>query len=182
VTTLADLQAIAARGQYLLRVTLDYLYPPYSNWSTCAGQSAYELDQVNSYLQLWPRCQLWVEQPVGFFIPCDRCDLVTLEYLFFQKWGACRPPAIPGQPCTLVISDPICGDAPEPVTPTFGPNLSHEGFITESGNNVIVADTEAPLPCRRDWVALGLGTPPPLLGPQPPRGRWVPNSWQGAPG
>ena len=152
---LTDLQAIAARGMYFVRITLDPLYPPYSNWDTRAGQSAYELNQLFQDLQLWPRVKVRLEQPVGNMQESSLCDLQTLLYLMNEMWGACRPPITyePSVTCTtpVVFLQGTYVGAP----PTTGTNL------TLTGTTVVPL-----VPCYRDWVALGLGNPPhPYVGP-----------------
>jgi len=184
---LSDIQAVASRSQYLLRMTLDVLYPPYNNWSTVGGQCASDLAQQMTYWFTWPRVAFYIEQPIGFFIPCDLCDLQTLLYLMYQDTGWCRP-NVWDPSSDLAVDPPVVCVAPNMVleadikpvaTPTFGANYPSSLVATEAGQPII-CDNAAPLPCYRDWVALGLGKPPyPAVDP------WanIPNPWQGvAPG
>jgi hypothetical protein len=158
---LSDIQAVAARSQFLVRITLDYLYPPYNTWSACGGQSASELAQIISYLDTWPRNKILIDQPVGCFNPCDVCDLKTLAYLMYQANGWCKPPAFTDPPvvCTNPSEFVLAPDTSKPATPTSGPNLQTFVLTTEGGRP-LVADNGSLVPCYRDWVALGLGNPP----------------------
>jgi hypothetical protein len=163
---LNEIKSVAARSQYLIRATLDYLYPPYNNWSVSAGQSAVDLLQLISYLETWPRNRLLIEQPAGYFIPCDLCDLKTIAYLMYQEFGWCKPPAFTDPPVTCTVPNfPLSLDVIKVATPTNGPNLKSFVLTTESGSP-IVADNFELVPCYRDWVALGLGPPP--AGTLPP--------------
>lgn len=168
---LSDIKAVAARSQYLLRVTLDYVYTPYNNWSCVAGQSATELAQLIAVLETWPRNRLWIEQPAGYFIPCEICDLKTLAWLMFQANGWCKVPAFIDPPvvCTSPSQFVLAPNTTKITTPTGGVNLPSY-FLTTEGGSPIVADNGALIPCYRDWVALGLGPPPKPVpfGPCPP--------------
>ena len=187
---LAQLQDIAARGQYLVRSTLDTLYPPYNNWSTYGGQSAYELDKLITDLAPWPRLQVWLPNPVGEFQLSSLCDLITLRYLMFQLWGACRPPAYldPPQPCTYKITQIIESEINRTLPPYPSGPLREGTIITGDGdfNPVIIADGYTPLPCYRDWLALGLGSPPKTQQRNPSQPCWpqqhASNNWVNGPG
>ena len=175
---LSDIQAVAARSDYLIRVTLDYKYVPYNNWSMASGQSAQELALLITYLKTWPRNRLFISQPVGDFQPCDMCDLQTLLYLFYTAYGWCKPAVVDNTACTSNLNYAIAPDVVQPATPTFGSNQPSYLIATEGGQ-IILADNVAPYPCFRDWVALGLGTPPkPAVDPKANQF----NPWAPAPG
>lgn len=177
---LPALQNIANRCQFLVRTTLDTKYTPYNNWDSYGGQSAYELDQLIQRIAPWPRLQIWIQEPVGDFQLCSLCDLVTLRYLMFKQWGSCRAPAYDGPPvvCPYPIVDFLAAEIPKnPPYPT-GPLPVGIQLTTEQGE-WLLADGYTPLPCYRDWIALGLGPPPQVWVPPPGSCN---TNWNAAPG
>jgi hypothetical protein len=187
---LSDIQAVASRSQYLLRWTPDTSYPPYNNWSSIAGQCAFDLVQQMQYWFTWQRPGFFIEQPIGFYIPCDLCDLQTLAYLMYKAngWGRPNvwdPSANLSVDPAVAVATPQFGLEPDAgkfsiATPSFGANEPTEYLADENGN-AILCDNFSFMPCYRDWVALGLGNPPNPPGAVDPWAK-LPNSWQGAPG
>lgn len=185
---LTDIQAVALRSQYLVRVTLDTTFGPYNTWSAEAGETAQDLMRQMAYWLTWPRCGFFIEQPIGFFIPADEADLQTLCYLMYKNlgWGKLNTWDAGSNPADyppVTVVPPYIGlqsDIKTVITPTFGVNEPSFLVCTENGTP-ICCDNFAPLPAYRDWIALGLGPPPNPPGAVDPYAN-IPNAWNGQPG
>ena len=170
--TLSDIQSVASRCQYLLKVTLDPKYTPYNNWHTVAGDSAATLADQITYWKTWPRVAFVIEQPVGFFMICYLNDIQSILYLMYQEFGWCKP-NIWDSSMNMSVNPPVVCVPPNttlradtaPIQTPSATQVNYPSFLlaTEAGQPLL-ADNYFPLPSLRDWTALGLGPKPGFLG------------------